>query len=216
MKNYLAVLDFNHLENPIFLKSFAQSLSNHGIRKGIIIHGDSEYTDRLMQTGMMREDARKRAVMDLNRRLITLFADHGVSAIGMNGFQKELISKNNDDLIINRASLEKLPQSPVLLISSLVSGSDSKEPVYVPPFELAKQLIHQLDNHILTMFSQSEYAEVFTQRVDKSRYQWETLDPEFLDKHLSDEQRSLGVETILTTSLGFAEWPEPKNSTVIR
>ena len=48
----------------------------------------SEYTDRLMQTGMMREDARKRAVMDLNRRLITLFADHGVSAIGLNGFQK--------------------------------------------------------------------------------------------------------------------------------
>lgn len=215
MKNYLAVLDFNHLENPIFLKSFAQSLSNHGVRKGIIIHGDSEYTDRLMQTGMMREDARKRAVMDLNRRLITLFADHGVPAIGLNGFQKELISKKNDDLIINHPSLEELPQAPILLISSLIASFDRKEPIYISPFQLAIQLVKQLDNYILTIFSQSEYAEVFTQRTDKSSYMWENLDTKFLEKHLSEEQRSLGVEAILTTSLGFAEWPNPKNSTLI-
>lgn len=66
-KSFIAVLDHEHLENSIFLTSFAKSLAQLGDRKGIVIHGDSPYTDRLIQTGMMREDARLRAIKDLNK-----------------------------------------------------------------------------------------------------------------------------------------------------
>lgn len=136
MSYYVALIDFDHLDHPVFLKSLAQSLSAHKTRKGILIHGDSEYTNRLMQTGMMREDARERAIMDLNHRLVSLFADHGVSTIGLQGFQKELIQKTESGLQLNKKVFDGLPYSPMLLISSLISDGEGR--TYIPPTELAE------------------------------------------------------------------------------
>ncbi len=72
--DYIAVLDYEHLDNGMFLTAFAKALSQQKSR-GIILHGDSEYTERLIQTGIMREEATIRAMKDLNHRLVALFAD---------------------------------------------------------------------------------------------------------------------------------------------
>lgn len=213
MPNYVALLDFEHLDHPVFLKSLAQSLSAHKGRKGILVHGDSEYTNRLMQTGMMREDARKRAIMDLTRRLVALFADHGVSTIGLQGYQKELIQISEGKLSLNRKVLDNLPDSPILLISSLVSDKDGS--TYITPVQVAEFLAQELENHELVLFSQDHDSAIFTTNQEESELLWAELTPGFKEKHLSDEQLSVSGRTILTTGMSFSEWPNPKNASKI-
>ena len=84
--DFLAILDYEHLDNGVFLTSFAKSLAQKE-KRGLIIHGDSEHTERIIQTGVMRDEARIRAIKELNHRLVALFADEGVSTIALNGFQ---------------------------------------------------------------------------------------------------------------------------------
>jgi hypothetical protein len=213
LPSYVALIDFDHLDHPVFLKSLAQSLSAHKIRKGILIHGDSEYTNRLMQTGMMREDARKRAIMDLNHRLVALFADHGVSTIGLQGYQKELIQKTESGLVLNRKVLDTLPESPMLLISSLINSNN--EQVYIPPVELAKFLTSELDDHELVIFSQDHDSDIFTGNSFREEMKWSELTTDFKEKNLSDEQLQINISTVLTTGISFSGWPEPEKATKI-
>lgn len=213
MSYYVALIDFDHLDHPVFLKSLAQSLSAHKTRKGILIHGDSEYTNRLMQTGMMREDARERAIMDLNHRLVALFADHGVSTIGLQGFQKELIQKTDSGLQLNKRVFNDLPDSPMLLISSLIN--DGKERTYIPPVELAEFLAEELKDHELVLFSQDHDSDIFTQRTNEKEVKWSELSEEFKEKNLSEEQLQITIPTILTTGISFSGWPEPEKATKI-
>jgi hypothetical protein len=214
LSSYIALLDFEHLDHPVFLKSLAQSLSAHKTRKGIIVHGDSEYTNRLMQTGMMREDARIRAIMDLNHRLVALFADHGVSTIGLQSYQKELISITDDGLVLNRKVLDTLPDSPMLLISSLVNKDGEKE--YIPPVDLVNFLREELDDHSVVIFSQDHDSDIFTtNNSDEKDLNWSDLSEEFKSKHLSEEQISLKKSAILTNGLSFSEWPNLKNASKI-
>ncbi|MCH8524967.1 MAG: hypothetical protein LAT52_10490, partial [Balneolales bacterium] len=77
--DYLAIIDYKNLDNPLFLKSFAEAAVQRRSSKAIFVHGDSDYTDRLIQTGMMREDAIIRSVQDLNHRLVSFFADYGIA-----------------------------------------------------------------------------------------------------------------------------------------
>lgn len=213
MSNYVALLDFEHLDHPVFLKSLAQSLSAHKGRKGILVHGDSEYTNRLMQTGMIREDARKRAIMDLSHRLVALFADHGVSTIGLQGYQKELIQISEGKLSLNRKVLDNLPDSPILLISSLVSIKDGS--TYVTPVQVAEFLAEELENHELVLFSQDHDSDIFTTNQEENELLWTELTPGFKEKHLSDEQLSVTSRAILTTGMSFSEWPNPKKASKI-
>ncbi|XWN37823.1 MAG: hypothetical protein ROO71_02625 [Balneola sp.] len=214
MSDYVALIDFDHLDHPVFLKSLAQSLATHKTRKGILIHGDSEYTNRLMQTGMMREDARKRALMDLNHRLVALFADHGVSAIGLQGFQKELIQKTDSGLELNKKVFNELPDSPMLLLSSLIS--DGQDRSYIPPVELAEFLVSELEDHELVIFSQDHDADIFTQSSNAKELKWDELSDEFIEKNLSEDQLTITIPTILTTGISFSGWPEPEKATKIR
>lgn len=213
MSNYVALLDFEHLDHSVFLKSLAQSLSAHKTRKGILIHGDSEYTNRLMQTGMMREDARKRAIMDLSHRLVALLADHGVSTIGLHGYQKELITKKNGKLSLNRKVYDSLPASPLLLISSLISDNENSE--YIEPVELAEFLTQELDDHELVIFSQDHNSDIFTTSDEEDLLKWTELSTDFKEKHLSEEQLNIESSVILTTGMSFSEWPSPKKASKI-
>lgn len=214
MSQYVALLDFEHLDHSVFLKSLAQSLSAHKTRKGILVHGDSEYTNRLIQTGMMRKDARKRSIMDLNHRLVALFADHGVSTIGLHGYQKELISKKDGKLSLNRKVYNELPDSPLLLISSLVNSDDDDE--YITPVELAEFLTKELENHELVIFSQDHISDIFTTTEDNNELKWDELSEEFKEKHLSHEQLKVEGSAILTSGMAFSEWPNPKKASKIR
>jgi len=148
MQHYLALLDYNHLDNTLFLTAFAKALAQHGNRKGIIVHGDSSHTERLIQTGMMRQDAQKRAVRDLNRRMIGLLADEGVSAIGLHGEQKELIRNESGTLVLDHKQLKKLPEIPVLLLSNLVADAGSTS--MVPLEKLGPFLAQELGYRLIT------------------------------------------------------------------
>jgi len=148
MKPYLAILDKSKLENTVFLTSFAKALASHGHRKGIVLHGDSSYTERLIQTGMMREDAEKRAVRDLNRRLVGLLADEGVSAIGLHGSQKELIKLTRGQLTLDKAQLSSLPKEPVILLSNLVGNSTSSSEL-IPLHKLGHFLAESLNYEVI-------------------------------------------------------------------
>ena len=95
MDTLLALLDRDHLDQTFFLKSLAKELAGAqqaGIRV-VLLHGDSPYTDRIMQEGVMREEASSRAARDLNHRLVALLADAGVSAIGLVGRQRGLLTR---------------------------------------------------------------------------------------------------------------------------
>tara|TARA_R100000541_G_scaffold19280_1_gene29252 strand:+ start:6241 stop:6885 length:645 start_codon:yes stop_codon:yes gene_type:complete len=210
LSSYVALIDFEHLDHPVFLKSLSQSLASHKSRKGILIHGDSEYTNRLMQTGMMREDARKRAVMDLNHRLVALFADHGVSTIGLHGYQKELVQKTESGLKLNKKVFNALPESPTLLISSLIGYENER--MYIPPVELAQFLVNELDDHELVIFSQDHNTDIFTETSFGNEVKWNELEDEFKEKNLSEEQLKITFPAVLTTGISFSGWPNPKKA----
>lgn len=137
--DFLAVLDYEHLDNGMFLTSFARALSKKKIR-GLIIHGDSEYTERIIQTGVMREDARVRAIKELNHRLIALFADEGVSTIGINGFQKSLATTDGDHIHIDKSKLAHVPVQPMLLLSNLGLHSETGNKTVIPLPDYAEAL----------------------------------------------------------------------------
>lgn len=130
---FIAVIDRIHLSNTLFLTNLAQGLRTHQTDRTILLHGDSEYTEQLIQTGMMREDAQLRSTRDLNRRLVALFADNQVSCIGMNGYQRDCVQYDGVQLEIDNGYLKSLPESPILLISNLArAGNDGIKPVPLP------------------------------------------------------------------------------------
>ncbi|MEX2604206.1 MAG: hypothetical protein WD361_08375 [Gracilimonas sp.] len=211
--NFVAVLDHEHLENSIFLKSFAKSLAKLGDRKGIIVHGDSPYTERLIQTGMMREDARLRATKDLNKRLIGLFADQGVVAIGIHGFQKGLIKKNGVKIKLDVKGLQQIHSVPNLLISNLAEGDDG--PKYVPLTEFAYSISQQLEHAEILLFSKNEKDEILISESE-TRLSWGDLPKGFAEESLPEEFKNFDKSVKITTASDFANWPNLKNVTIIQ
>lgn len=157
--DYIAVLSFEHLDNSMFLNAFAKTLSRKE-KRGIILHEDSEYTDRLIQTGMMREDARIRAAKDLNHRLVALFADQGISTIGLNGYQKELITYSESGITVDNNQFSRFPDHPVLLISNLIYHAESDKPYFAPLAELTASLRNTLSINKTYLFSTDDRSSV--------------------------------------------------------
>jgi hypothetical protein len=211
--NFIAVLDHQHLENTIFLTSFAKSLSNLGDRKGIIIHGDSPYTDRLIQTGIMREDAQIRATKDLNKRLIGLFADQGIPTIGIHGFQKEIVSIQNDEIVINKKKIKSLHHVPNLLLSCLADANGSQRYISLPRFSVALSNAYQ-DAEIL-LFSMNEKDEILI-KDEQEILEWDAISEQIENETLPGEFKSFGKRVKITTATDFANWPNLKKCTVIQ
>ncbi len=116
--DYIALLDYEHLDNHFFLKSLAKELAKRPDKRGILLHADSPFTERIMQQGVMREEARIRAAKDLNHRLVALLADEGIPAIGLHPFQKELVSENGN---VSESAWLSLPSIPVVILSTLMT-----------------------------------------------------------------------------------------------
>lgn len=211
--HFIAVLDYEHLENSIFLTSFAKSLAKLGDRKGIVIHGDSPYTDRLIQTGMMREDARLRAIKDLNKRLIGLFADQGVATIGVHGFQKGLVTKSGDEVRLDLSSLKSLHETPNLLISNLAEENGEAQHVPLPHF--TKCIANDLEEAEILLFSKNEKDEILISE-SKSQLSWQELPAGFAETTLPDEFRNFAQPVKMTTATDFANWPNLKKVTIIK
>ncbi len=156
--NYLAVLDYEHLDNGMFLTSFARALAKKKGR-GIVIHGDSEYTNRIIQTGVMRDEATIRATKDLNHRLVALFADEGIPAIALNGYQKSMITDTENGVQVDKQQIESLPGETVILLSNLViNGENRLIPLPLP--DLAGALLTAFELKHITLFSTKDGADM--------------------------------------------------------
>lgn len=182
--NYLAVLSYEHLDNNFFLKSFARTLARKKGR-GILLHSDSEHTERIIQTGVMREDAEIRALKELNTRLVSLLADEGVSAIGIHGHQKSAIRLQGKEVIVEKKALESLPSVPLLILSGLLesdSGRPSKAPL--PAMAFALQILYNIPE--ITIFSKKKDVELLDDGFPYKIIPAET-DREFKELHVPEE-----------------------------
>jgi hypothetical protein len=199
--DFLAVLDYEHLDNGVFLTSFARSLANRK-KRGIIIHGDSEYTERIIQTGVMREDAQIRAIKELNHRLVALFADEGISTIAVNGFQKSMVTTDGNQILLQTSQINLLPKEPMLLLSNLAEDSRTGKPVPVSLPELARSITMNLDLTKITLFSIKEGADVIDQGFPK-QIKPALTNQEFLDLHLPESFRNFEEDIEITVPSRF-------------
>jgi hypothetical protein len=154
MKN-LIILDYEHLDNGPFLKSLAKILGEVSLEPCLFLHGGSEYTERIMQLGMMREDAEIRAIKELNHRLASLFGDEGISIVALNGYQRDLIkSDDQNNITIDTAYLKKISGKTHMLLSCL-STTQAKKIKPVDTLKLTEKLASELDIENIYIFSDS-------------------------------------------------------------
>lgn len=200
--DYLIVIDYQHLDEPVFLKSLAQSLSELRQKNGIIVHGDSSYTDRIIQTGVLSDEARKRSIKDLNNRLVALFADNGISAVGLNGYQREIIRKSENGWQINHGYLSSFPDGVQVVLSTLVSGTSENQPEPAPLHEMVDELATQINFEQIIVFSKQDAAELFDS--DSSPLPFTNHDngvsSEILDAHLSPETAKIRSGVVITST----------------
>lgn len=212
--DYIAVIDYEHLDNGVFLTSLARSLAQQKNTRGIFIHGASAYTERLIQTGMMREDAVVRAVKDLNHRLIALFADQGVSAIGLNGYQRSLVKKSGENIIIDEDQFRRLPEQPHLLLSNLIETESRTDPVQLelPGFAGALRTTFDIDDVIVFSLDDSED---FIKKEKPGFIHKDQLDSEYPDLKIPGEFKNVPISIMLSSAGTFASYPSTGDMTYI-
>ena len=199
--DFLAVLDYEHLDNGVFLTSFAKSLAKKK-KRGLIIHGDSEHTERIIQTGVMRDEAQIRAIKELNHRLVALFADEGVSTIALNGFQKSLITYDGSSLEVDKNQVDKLPEHPMVLISNLALDRTSQKYRPIPLTKMATALSAEFSINEVTIFSIDDSSDFIKQDFpEKIRIQ--EADRSFIEKHIPKNLRDLSKDVRLQTASNF-------------
>lgn len=208
---YIAALDHDHLDNGVFLSTLAQSLAQQQDKpeiRSIIVHTDSDYTERIIQTGVMREEATIRSIKDLNKRLVALFADQGVSTIGINPYKRNFITLQDGKLALDHAFLEGLSSKPVLLLSTLVQDVESQQQAVMPLPRMLRFLYEELHADELFMFSKSDESEIFT-NIDEghSRQQWENISSSFKSARIPDDLTELNHRVRLTTARDFNQLP---------
>lgn len=199
--DFLAVLDYEHLDNGVFLTSFAKSLANKQNR-GLIIHGDSEHTERIIQTGVMREEAQIRAIKELNHRLVALFADEGVSTIALNGFQKSLITYDGSTIEIDKKQIDRLPEHPMILISNLGLDPTSEKYRSIPLTKMATALSATFEIDEVTLFSIDDSSDFIKQDFPENLI-ISDADKSFVEKHIPENLRNLSTKVKLKTGTNF-------------
>ena len=212
---YLAALDYEHLDNGVFLTTLARAISRQENVRPILIHSDSEYTERVIQTGVMRDDAVVRSIKGLNHRLIALLADQGVSTIGINGYQRELITLENDTLSLDKGFFDRLPSQSALLLSTLVLDKASGNPVPIELTRFATFLRKELAIDELFIFSASDTDELFTKEEKPGEMKWENLDDEYQNVFIPEEFKQFNRPLRLTTAREFDRIPELANTSLI-
>ena len=149
---YIAILDHHHLDHSFFMKSFSEAMAQQRGCKGIILHADSSYTERLIQTGMMRGDAKIRSTKDLNHRIVSLLADSNIPATGIHGYQKKIVHKSDNQLFINKYWFNNMPEGIHLVLSNLIYDSKSDDIGSLPLTHLASVLQRELEFDAILIF----------------------------------------------------------------
>lgn len=199
--NYIAVLSYEQLDNGLFLTSFARTLAQKK-KRGIILHEASEYTERIIQTGVMREEATVRCIKELNHRLVALLADEGISTIALNGFQKKMIRLDENKFGIDFTILDKLPPEPVILISTLATNEqeDRVEPISISAVAEAFRMNYSLP--YIELFSINQNSDMIDQNLPQ------IITPsdreiDFLEQNIPSSFRSYDQEVRLQSPLTF-------------
>lgn len=216
---YIAALDYEHLDNGVFLTSLARSLSDQQKRadvRSIIIHSDSEYTERIIQTGVMREDAKIRSIKDLNNRLVALFADQGVSTIGINPARRKCLTIKDNELKIDTDFINSLPEQSVLLMSTLVYDEESDKTVAIDTPRLLAFLKDALNADELFIFNKTDEAEIFTGSDKIKDLEWNELDQSYKSTQIPDEFENLSLTVRLTSGRDFSQIPDLDNTILIK
>lgn len=213
---YLAALDYEHLDNGVFLTSLARAISRQSNVRPILVHGDSEYTERVIQTGVMRDEATVRSIKDLNHRLIALLADQGVSTIGINGYQRKLITLENNKLNLDKSYFDRLPSQSAVLLSTLVYDTNSGSPLPVELSRLTTFLRKELTIDEVFIFSASDSDELFTKEARPSEIKWDDLDNEYQATFIPKEFHRFNLPLRLTTAREFDSIPELGNTSLIK
>lgn len=205
---YLAVLDYEHMDDGVFLSSLARSLSSVDHSDMLLLHGESVYTERIIQTGVMRDEATIRGIKDLNKRLVALLADEGVPAVGLHGYQRSVISLKEETLHLDRDYLENLPGGPLTLLSTLVKVPAREEPAAISLPRMTRFLKSRLDPEEVFLFAKSEESEIFTESFPTDSVRWEELESEFREEIIPAEFRDFGLPVRLTTAGAFQNLPD--------
>lgn len=163
----LLVLDDAHLGNTLFMKSFGHALSSLKGTRLAILHASERYTDSLIQTGMFRADASVRAAREINRKLVTWLADHGISCASMHGDQRGLFRASHTGLHVDRSKLEAFATQSVWLISTLVANENGT-PGTVPLAAMARFLETHLPADHVVVFSLAESDEILNPEINTS------------------------------------------------
>lgn len=215
---YIAVLDYDHLDNGVFLTTLARSLSQQQDKdvRSVIVHSDSAYTERIIQTGVMRDEAIIRSIKDLNNRLVALFADQGVSTIGINPNQRNFITMRDGKLNLDHSFLNSLPQRPVLLLSSLIFDAEHNQAAVIDLTRLITFLYDEINADQLFIFSKSDESEIFTETQAEKQLAWDTMDDKFRNKQIPDDFSDLTYPVRLTTARDFNQIPDLKHSIAIQ
>lgn len=217
--HYLAALDHDHLDNGVFLTTLARSLAqqqqNDKNIRSIIVHTDSEYTERIIQTGVMRKEATIRSLKDLNKRLVALLADEGVSTIGINPYKRNFITLEDGKLQLDHSFLNNISDQPILLISTLVQDLDQNKEVLVELTRLLTFLQQELNTYELVIFSKSDKSEVFTNNDMPSKISWKSMDKEFRQVQIPDEFSKFNRQCYLITARDLGQFPSLENAILI-
>lgn len=166
----LYILDRANLDNALFLKTFAESIKKINPGKSIIVHGDSAYTDRIIQTGQLRETAIQRSIQDLNHRLVTFFADYGIACIGINGFQKEIVQYLDGEIKVKTNEIERLPEKTVIVLSSLAHNKSDNKFIPLATTDLSVSLTKHLEIGNVFTFTTTSKLHFSADSTEKSDF----------------------------------------------
>ncbi len=120
--HYILLLDREQAGQTLFLKSLAKGAAKHRGIRGIFLHTDNERTDLMLQEGIMRNDARKRVIKETNHRLIDLFAEAGIGAVGMQWHQIGRVDPSGTVTFLNDPRT-RIPHSTQLIMSNMAGES---------------------------------------------------------------------------------------------
>src|SRR5690554_3733810 len=157
-----------------------------------------------MQNGVMREEALPRATKDLNRRLVGLLADYGVSAIGLHAYQREMITKVDGRLKLNLDELLRLPDLPCIVLSNLICEEDKLLAENLS--SLASLFKKTIKNSEIVLFSLKEQDEILGIPAAKN-YEWNTISEDFQRESIPQEFHNYGNVVFFTSANAFMEWP---------
>lgn len=207
---YIAALDYDHLDNGVFLTTLARSLSQQQAKeesRPIIVHSNSKYTERIIQTGVMRDEATIRSIKDLNNRLVALFADQGVSTVGINPNRRKMITRKNGVLSLDHSFFDTLPRRSVLLLSTLIHNIDTGKIEVLSLPKLVSFLDKELGVDQLFIFSKSDKSEIFTADLQQKQMYWESLEEGFIENQIPNEFIQFNTPVILTNARDFNQIP---------